>query len=169
MWVCYCELINEEALEGLVREGLNTLEAIEGSCYAGTGCGCCIPQILEIIDRVSKEDVQLQRIKNILSKVKYKDWKLIAERLTPEDRVFVFWSYTVKCVRTNKLLNLTSRKHYLEEDHDEYDLINLAFALALEAEEHESKEHFFYQNIAPYNPHVSLDILLRTLSEEKEQ
>ena len=74
--VCHCFGITDKALEGFVRDQkLTTAEGVTNACKAGGGCGQCIPEIEEIINRVIGEETakteekpgmtQLQKIKLI--------------------------------------------------------------------------------------------------------
>ena len=54
--ICKCFGITEEEIEHVVRDNkLTTAEQVTNYCKAGGGCGGCIPEIDEIIERVRKE------------------------------------------------------------------------------------------------------------------
>ena len=73
--ICHCFGATDKEIEKIAREqNLTTAEEITNACKAGGGCGQCIPEIEEIINKVigeaqAKEDVpkmtQLQKIKLI--------------------------------------------------------------------------------------------------------
>jgi len=74
--VCHCFGVTDKAIEQFVRDqNLTTAEGVTNACKAGGGCGQCIPEIEEIIERVIGEEkakaetkpamTQLQKIKLI--------------------------------------------------------------------------------------------------------
>jgi NifU-like protein len=76
--ICHCFGATDKEIEKLTREqNLTTAEGVTNACKAGGGCGQCIPEIEEIIERVIGEEkaksersekpqlTQLQKIKLI--------------------------------------------------------------------------------------------------------
>jgi NAD(P)H-nitrite reductase large subunit len=46
--------IDEETIVSKIKEGYNTVEKIQEQTLAGTGCGGCISEIEELIEKHSK-------------------------------------------------------------------------------------------------------------------
>jgi len=54
--VCHCFGVTDKELERVIRENnVQTLEELTNDCKAGGGCGNCLPDLQEIIDRVYAE------------------------------------------------------------------------------------------------------------------
>ncbi len=54
--VCHCFGVTDKEVERAVRENeIQTLEELTNTCKAGGGCGNCLPELQQIIDRVHAE------------------------------------------------------------------------------------------------------------------
>ena len=54
--ICHCFGVTDKEVERVVRENnVQTLEDLTNDCKAGGGCGNCLPELQEIIDRVHAE------------------------------------------------------------------------------------------------------------------
>lgn len=108
-------------------------------------------------------------MQSILSKVKYKDgwdlyfhlgamgptylqWHMIAPDYTHPDKPLRVWP---------------CRKHQLSFHMTESELVQTAFFAALQAEEHECREAFTYQDKAVFNPHISVQALLSVCGQQE--
>lgn len=59
MIVCLCEGISERTIELAAKGGAKSVEEVSIRCGAGTGCGACHEQILEIISqRITVEEAK---------------------------------------------------------------------------------------------------------------
>lgn len=47
--VCLCAGVGEGRLAALIRGGTRTVEALRAACGAGTGCGGCLDDVLELL------------------------------------------------------------------------------------------------------------------------
>lgn len=94
----------------------------------------------------------------VLGEVTYKNWTLVFSH-RPED-MYLQWKFTAPCSNTGLLQEWTTRKWRLSVHMTEGELVQTAFAAALQAEEHECRELFSYQGIRVFNPHISFDALL---------
>ncbi|QVK21835.1 (2Fe-2S)-binding protein [Mycoplasmatota bacterium] len=46
--------VDEETIVAKIKDGANTVEKIQEETSAGTGCGGCIPQLEELIEKHAK-------------------------------------------------------------------------------------------------------------------
>ena len=53
MLVCHCNGVSERQIRKAVRNGADSLHSVGRACGAGTCCGGCSSEILEIIERES--------------------------------------------------------------------------------------------------------------------
>lgn len=54
--ICHCFGVTDKEIERVTRENnVQTLEELTNSCKAGGGCGNCLPELQQIIDRVHAE------------------------------------------------------------------------------------------------------------------
>lgn len=95
----------------------------------------------------------------VLSRVSYKDWELRVEQ-DNGGRWFLQWRFFGECVVTGNIELQSCRKHYLSEHMTETELVQTAFAAALQAEEHECREFFKYGNARPFQPHTNIRALI---------
>ncbi len=51
MIVCLCKGVSSRTILDEARRGSRTVGQIARSCQAGTGCGACVRQIRELLDR----------------------------------------------------------------------------------------------------------------------
>jgi NifU-like protein len=55
--VCHCFGVTDKEVERVIRENdVKTLEELTNACKAGGGCGNCLPELQNIIDRVHAEE-----------------------------------------------------------------------------------------------------------------
>lgn len=47
--ICQCEVVRERTIAKVIRQGADTVEAVQAACGAGTMCGGCIPSIEALI------------------------------------------------------------------------------------------------------------------------
>jgi bacterioferritin-associated ferredoxin len=59
MYVCICARVRDCELRAVVRDGAHSEEAVGEVCGAGTGCGCCLDRICDLIDEESGADVRV--------------------------------------------------------------------------------------------------------------
>lgn len=52
--VCSCHGVAEGAIRDVIQNGARTVEAIQETCPAGTGCGSCLPQIERMLRAASE-------------------------------------------------------------------------------------------------------------------
>lgn len=99
------------------------------------------------------------QIQSILSNVRYKDWKLIVSS-DEGGRLYLQWFFHGPCVLTGLRQSQQCRKHWLSHHMTESELVQTAFAAALQAEEHECREFFHYKGHRPFHPHIPIDRLM---------
>ena len=109
----------------------------------------------------------IQRTREILSCVQYKDWTLCVGLDSKLDfSPYLEWRASVRCVHTGKVVTLTSRKRYLWDGITESELVRLAFDTALAMESHEAHENFRYCGQRVFNPHINVRRLLEICDDE---
>lgn len=109
--------------------------------------------------------------RHVAHQIKYKDWVL---NITLDgDRAYYQWAF--KSPDPTKpghpLTDWTSRKWFLSQHMGEGELVQTAFMAALTAEEHETREQFFYEQDRPFQPHVDFNAMRlasRTIEVRKE-
>jgi hypothetical protein len=108
------------------------------------------------------KDIHLHRVSKIAESIRYKDWTLRVERDNADKggRVFLQWIFNAPCVIGGRETAWHGRKWYLSPHMLESEVVKTAFAGALAAEEHEAREKFNYKGVAPFNPHISLDVMM---------
>lgn len=99
-----------------------------------------------------------EKLRAILDMVKYKSWYLHVN--TEDGRPYLQWQFTGPCAVTGKVEHQPCRKWFLSQHMTEGELVQTAFAAALQAEEHECREFFMYAGHRIMNPHLSLQALI---------
>jgi bacterioferritin-associated ferredoxin len=56
VYVCICARVRECEVRAAVRDGARCEDAVGEASGAGTGCGCCLERIAEIIEDESRAD-----------------------------------------------------------------------------------------------------------------
>lgn len=112
-------------------------------------------------------DIDMTRLRSILSEVSYKDWTLDF-RLDPHRNLapYMQWRFNARCARSGECTEQAGRKWYLSPHMTESELVLTAFKAALAAEEHECRELFCYHGHCILNPHVSVQALISICSIE---
>ena len=54
MIVCLCHAVRDRELDAAIAEGAESVEQIGEQCGAGTGCGACIPEIEDRLERAGR-------------------------------------------------------------------------------------------------------------------
>lgn len=49
MYVCSCFAVTDSEIEGLIGEGVTSVEGITKACRAGGDCGSCLGQIADMV------------------------------------------------------------------------------------------------------------------------
>jgi len=73
---------------------------------------------------------------------------------------FLQWTYNSSCAVDGEQAEWHCRKWYLSPYMLESEVVKTAFAAALAGEEHETREKFVYKDVAPFNPHISLEVMI---------
>ncbi len=55
MIVCLCHGVRDRDIDAVIGDGAETVEDIGDQCGAGTGCGACIPDIEDKLERAGCE------------------------------------------------------------------------------------------------------------------
>jgi hypothetical protein len=98
----------------------------------------------------------------LLEQIEYKDWKVTLSN--PEGGlIYLQWHFLAPDWThiTQPIKNWSSRKWYLSQHMTESELVQTAFAAALQAEEHEAREAFAYRRQRIFNPHISVNALMQ--------
>jgi bacterioferritin-associated ferredoxin len=56
MIVCLCHAVRDRELDAAIAEGADSVEQVGEQCGAGTGCGACIPEIEDRLERAGRCD-----------------------------------------------------------------------------------------------------------------
>ncbi|MFO0617826.1 MAG: (2Fe-2S)-binding protein [Polyangiaceae bacterium] len=51
MYVCLCHAVTDQEIRDAIRDGNTTAQAIMNATRAGTGCGSCVDEIVEMAAR----------------------------------------------------------------------------------------------------------------------
>ncbi len=100
-----------------------------------------------------------EQTRELLDRVAYKsNWAL---RVDTEEsgRAFLQWQFYGPCSVTGIKQWHNCRKWQLSPHMTDGELVQTAFAAALQAEEHECREFFTYNGHVVMNPHLSLEAL----------
>ncbi len=99
------------------------------------------------------------RIKELLACVSYKDWYL---KVDDTGRPYLQWHmYAPDYTLPGQPVKFwPCRKWWLSGHMTETELVQTAFAAALQAEEHECREAFHYRGARPFQPHVNINALV---------
>jgi len=61
MLVCLCHPASERDIDGCIRDGARSVEDIGEMCGAGTGCGACLDELRERLERAGVDGDADQR------------------------------------------------------------------------------------------------------------
>lgn len=107
-----------------------------------------------------------QEIAIILARITYKTWSLrVTDLGTPNPSIQ--WVFEGPCAKTGKMDIQFCRKHRLSQYMTPGEIVQTAFAAALQAEEHECREFFAYNGHRIFNPHLSLSALVERCNDEE--
>jgi hypothetical protein len=99
-----------------------------------------------------------EELRVIADAITYKEtWQL---HIKYDGRMFFQWSWIAPCANTGARELQHSRKWYLSKHMTDGEIVQTAFAAALQAEEHECREFFKYAGVRVMNPHLSLHALV---------
>lgn len=99
----------------------------------------------------------------VLDRVQYKrGWALVTgcDHTSPPRRPYLRWSFYAPCADTGEEKLQQGRTWYLSAHMTAGELVQTAFAAALQAEEHECREFFTFQGLRIFGPHLSLEALV---------
>lgn len=99
----------------------------------------------------------------ITQAIRYKNWELVLG--FDGTRPFIQWVFTAPCSTTGEVKRWTCRKWHLSPFMVEGEIVQTAFAAALQAEEHECREFFTYCGVAPFNPHIKFSSLMEAAQQ----
>lgn len=89
--------------------------------------------------------------KTVLSQIRYRSWEIHTNQYD-DGSFFLHWRFR------DPLGNIwKSRQWNIHKRMSVSDIIRTTFAAALQAEEHELREHFTYQSIPILSPHYDLE------------
>ena len=54
MIVCLCHAVRDRELDSAIADGAESVEEVGRQCGAGTGCGACIPEIEDRLERAGR-------------------------------------------------------------------------------------------------------------------
>lgn len=99
-------------------------------------------------------------VRELLDKVAYKaHWVLRVDTDHDSGRTYLQWQFYGACSVTGASQWHNCRKWYLSPHMTDGEIVQTAFAAALQAEEHECREFFKYDGHVIMNPHLSLEAL----------
>lgn len=97
-------------------------------------------------------------IRDVLDRITYKTWYL---KVSSEyGRLYLQWVFHGPCSVSGNNEMHSCRKWFLSPHMTDGELVQTAFAAALQAEEHECREFFKYDGHVIMNPHLSLEALV---------
>lgn len=102
-------------------------------------------------------------VRDLLDRVAYKNhWvlRIDCEVISlQQERTYIQWQFYGPCSITGVKQWHNCRKWYLSPHMTDGEIVQTAFAAALQAEEHECREFFKYDGHVIMNPHLSLEAL----------
>ena len=99
--------------------------------------------------------------RELLDKVTYKNhWALRVDTDRESDRTYLQWQFYGPCSVTGNKQWHNCRKWFLSPYMTDGEVVQTAFAAALQAEDHECREFFKYDGHVVMNPHLSLEALV---------
>lgn len=103
--------------------------------------------------------MELHQLLEIGKAITYKQgWRLVFG--LDGDRPYFMWEMSAPCSLTGEQQLWNSRKWHLSKHMVEGEVVQTAFAAALQAEDHEAREFFKYKGIAPFNPHIKFAAIM---------
>lgn len=54
MIVCLCHAVRDRELDAAIADGAETVEEVGELCGAGAGCGACVPEIEDRLERAGR-------------------------------------------------------------------------------------------------------------------
>lgn len=51
MYVCVCKGVSEREVKSWIQKGAKTVKELQEKCSAGAGCGGCVSQLKELLDK----------------------------------------------------------------------------------------------------------------------
>ncbi len=54
MIVCLCHAVRDRELDAAIADGAETVDEVGEICGAGSGCGACVPEIEERLERAGR-------------------------------------------------------------------------------------------------------------------
>lgn len=50
MYVCICHDVKDSQIKTAMRQGVDSMSALQDELLVGTCCGCCVPMVQDLID-----------------------------------------------------------------------------------------------------------------------
>ena len=100
--------------------------------------------------------IMIERIENLVSQIKYKDWDIIVAPMGGGHSIQVVLS----SFDPQTGAPWRGRKWYISNFMTDEEIVSTIFKAILTAEEHECRENFLFKGKAIYGPHLSLDALV---------
>jgi len=113
--------------------------------------------------------MSFEQLNAILEKIRYKNWKLIAQIYT--DCYVIKWVFLEKNVTDsydNNLYEQHCRKWFISKHSTESEVIRSAYLAAIQAEMHECAEQFQFDNVRLFDPHTSYIDLANYMATAKQ-
>jgi hypothetical protein len=110
----------------------------------------------------------MDQLRKILSQISYKDnWRLsLSYDKNRNGAPYIQFTVDGACSVTGEATQWKSAKRYLSSFATEQEIVGSAFALARDAEEHETREMFRYKGRSIYNPHLNVTALAELASKK---
>lgn len=103
-----------------------------------------------------QQKLSFEEFKEILSKIKYKNWELIP--LSYDDCFVLQWAFYEKDVTQPKdleMYNQKCRKWFISKHSTPTEIIRTAWLAVQQAEIHEASESFTYNDVRLFDPHTN--------------
>ena len=107
---------------------------------------------------------RLQHIKDLIARIKYKNWSILADIMGNGCYVQPELS-----VCNDKGERWKGRKWYVSNFATDAEIVNTIFKSVLTAEEHETREEFLFDGAAIYGPHLSLEAMVANANATEER
>ena len=114
---------------------------------------------------MSQPPMSFEQLNSILNKIKYKDWKLIAQNYT--DCYVIKWVFLDKDVTNpydHNLYEQHCRKWFISKHSTESEVIRSAYLAVIQAEMHEAAEQFQFNDVRLFDPHTNYTDLANYMS-----
>ena len=109
--------------------------------------------------------LNFEQIESILRRISYKDWEFMLVARSDET-IYLQIAFSAQDNVTKEQTHWTGRKWLLSYHMTPSEIVLTALKAVLTAEEHEAREQFKLDGVAPFDPHMNVGKLLELAQTE---